>query len=65
MKETITTPDCIFIYTPPPDINAKVILLNSGGVASIGKWGNGIGVMGWYPLPKRDKQLEDRKKVMK
>lgn len=52
MKETITTPNCIFIYTPPPDINAKVILLNSGGVASIGKWGNGIGVI-WVGIRYR------------
>lgn len=57
-NESITTGDCIFHYTPPPDVNKKVILLTTGRVAMVGKWGDGTGVIGWWPLPKRDKKLE-------
>lgn len=57
--EPITTPENIFIYDrPPPNVNKKVILLTTGKIAIIGPWGTGHGVIGWYPLPKRDKQFE-------
>lgn len=57
--ETITTDEIHFIYTPPPNREKKVILLNTGGVAFMGRWGNGEGVIGWHPLPKRNKKLEE------
>lgn len=57
--ETITTGDMLFIYEPPPDTNKKVILLTTGRIATIGKWGDGKGVIGWHPLPKRNKQIEE------
>mgnify|MGYP001190494434 CR=1 FL=1 len=57
--ETITTDEIHFIYAPPPNREKKVILLNTGGVAFMGRWGNGEGVIGWHPLPKRNKQLEE------
>ena len=58
-NEAITTSDNLFIYEPPPDTNKKVILLTTGKIATIGKWGNGVGVIGWHPLPKRNKELEE------
>lgn len=58
--DAITTADSEYIYgTPPPNVNKKVILLNTGGVAFMGRWGNGEGVIGWHPLPKRNKKLEE------
>lgn len=64
-QDAITTQDIEFIYDPPPDINKKVILLTTGKIATIGKWGNGIGVIGWYPLPKRDKLKEKFMEILK
>ena len=57
-NESITTPDIEFIYEPPPNTEKKIILLTTGKIATIGKWGNGIGVIGWCPLPKRNKSKE-------
>lgn len=57
--EAITTGENIFIYEPPPDINKKVILLTTGRIATLGKWGDGKGVIGWFPLPKRNKDYEN------
>lgn len=58
--ETITTGDMLFIYEPPPDVNKKVILLTTGRIAIFGKWGNGKGVIGWHPIPKRNKETEQQ-----
>lgn len=57
-QHAITTPDIEFIYEPPPDKEKKVLLLTTGKIATIGKWGDGVGVIGWHPLPKRNKQIE-------
>lgn len=62
MYEPITKLDLFWNYGPPPDVSAKVILLTTGRVAMIGKWGDGTGVIGWHPLPKRDKKKEEELK---
>lgn len=56
--DVITTPDIVWIYEPPPNVNKKVWLLSTGKVGFHGKWGDGLGVIAWHPLPKRNKQLE-------
>lgn len=58
----ITTASCKYIYSEPPDKQAKVILLTKDGIATLGPWKDGLGVIAWHPLPKRDKSLEDRLK---
>ena len=57
-EAAITSGEMLFNYGPPPDTNKKVILLTTGMVATVGRWGDGKGVIAWYPLPKRNKQLE-------
>jgi hypothetical protein len=39
-----------------------VMLLTTGGVSTKGKWEGDYGVhyKAWYPLPKRDKELEKK-----
>lgn len=61
-QETITaaTQELFYRYTAPPNREAKVILLTTGKVATLGPWGSGLGVIAWCPLPKRDKQLEEK-----
>lgn len=59
-RETITGND-EFIYSEPPDKQAKVILLTKGKVAIVGPWLSGYGILAWRPLPKRNKDVEDRK----
>lgn len=56
--DAITTPEVHWIYSPPPSVSKKVLLLTTGKIAMTGIWGNGSGVIAWSPLPKRDKQLE-------
>ena len=50
-------------YGAPPDVNAKVLLLTEGRIATLGKWGDGASVIAWSPLPKRDKELEEQLKL--
>lgn len=57
-NEAITTDDIVYNYSVPPNVNKKVILLTTGGTAIVGPWKDGHGVIGWHPLPKRNKQLE-------
>ena len=57
--DAITTPEATWIYSPPPNVNKKVWLLNTGKVGIQGKWGTGEGVIAWHPMPKRNKQLEE------
>lgn len=45
-------------YESPEHSNAKMLLLTKAGIATIGRWGNGLGVIAWCPLPKRDKLKE-------
>lgn len=58
-EAAITSGEMLFNYGPPPDVNKKVILLTTGRVALVGRWGDGAGVIAWYPLPKRNKKLEE------
>lgn len=58
--DVITTPQSIWIYEPPADRQAKVALLTRAGIATLGIWGSGEGVIAHYPLPKRDKKLEEK-----
>ena len=46
---------------PAPPINTKILLLTNGGVCIIGHWG--VDCMGWLPLPKRDKEKENVKRI--
>lgn len=62
-NNAITMGEIRFIYSPPPNVNKKVILLTTGKVAIIGPWGTGHGVIAWHPLPKRDKQFEQENKL--
>jgi hypothetical protein len=43
---------------PPPPSGAKVLLLTEGCVCIVGPWSKSRGLLGWAPLPKRDKQKE-------
>lgn len=54
----ISTDKLVWKYEPPPDRQAKVLLLTKGKVAIIGRWGSGLGVIAWQGLPSRDKELE-------
>jgi hypothetical protein len=59
MLEPITELTLLWRYGPPPDASAKVLLLTTGRIVIVGKWGDGLGVIAWHPLPKRDKKLEE------
>lgn len=43
---------------PLPPAGAKVIVLTSGGIASIGPWKTDGFCIGWAPLPKRNHTRE-------
>lgn len=58
-SDAVTANGLVFNYGPPPDNEKKLILLTTGRVAIVGRWGDGHGVIGWHPLPKRDKQFEE------
>jgi hypothetical protein len=64
-ENTITSSDAFFIYSPPPDTGAKVILLTAGMVCIIGPWRDGSGVIAWHPLIKRDKEQEEKLGLLK
>lgn len=38
----------------------KLFLLTIGGVAITGDWRDNSGFIAWHPLPKRNKELEER-----
>lgn len=62
MEERVVTgavEEMYYRYSPPPNREAKVILLTTGKVATLGPWGSGLGVIAWCPLPKRDKKIEE------
>lgn len=50
-----------FIYGEPPVElqQSKMLMLTKGKIAILGSWHNCVGVIGWYPLPNRDKQKEE------
>ncbi len=59
--KTITSQNPIgWIYEQPPDSSAKCFLLTEGGIATVGRWGDGIGLMAYCPMPKRDRKAEAR-----
>jgi hypothetical protein len=41
-----------------PPASAKVLLLTEGGICITGTWGAGDHLLGWAPLPKRDRAKE-------
>jgi len=47
---------------PSPPKDTKLLILTRGGVCIVGFWGNEW-CLGWLPLPKRNKEKEDREKV--
>lgn len=55
----MTTKYIDWIYAPPPNNATKIIMLTRFGVATIGIWGDGHDVIGYIPLPKRNKKLEE------
>ena len=63
MLEPITATETYWRYSAPPDTNAKVLLLTKGRIATLGKWGDGMSVIAWCPLPKRDKEVEARQNL--
>ena len=58
MKTITTDTPSPWIYEPPPDSSAKCFLLTEGGIATVGRWGDGIGLMAYCPMPKRDRKAE-------
>lgn len=63
-NEATTTSAIRFFYDPPENKEKKVILLTTGKIAIVGKWGNGCGVIGWHPLPKRNKEKENELDIL-
>ena len=59
MNEPITGVETHWRYYKPPNTESKVLLLTTGKVAIVGPWKSGIGVIGWCPLPKRNKEREE------
>jgi len=57
--EVSTTDEVPWRYYAPPNKEAKSLLLTTGKVAIVGRWGSGQGVIAWCPLPKRNKELEE------
>jgi hypothetical protein len=55
-------PELFFRYPsagdPSPPGGAKVLLLTKHGICITGTWGTGQNLLGWAPLPKRDKDKE-------
>ena len=43
---------------PLPAGGDKCLLLTKGGVCIVGAWSNGVGLLAWSPMPKRDKTKE-------
>jgi len=53
-------------YGPPPKLlqNSKMILLTEGGTGILGQWNNCVGVIGWFPMPDRNKEEEKRRGII-
>lgn len=51
--------DIYWRYDKPP-LGTKIFILTEGGIAIIGNWVAGAGFKAWFPLPRRDKELEER-----
>ena len=66
MKPEVATKEGQFFnYGKPPAHleRSKMILLTHGKTAIFGRWANCEGVIGWYPLPDRDKEEEQRRNL--
>lgn len=57
--EALTTDTIHWNYSKPQNVEAKSLLLTTGRVAIVSRWGSGEGVIAWCPLPKRNKKLEE------
>ena len=57
--DAITASEAHWRYSPPANTQAKVLLLTKARTATIGRWHDGLGVLAWCPLPKRDKKFEE------
>lgn len=58
--DVITSDEIHWIYGPPPDPSAKTLLLTEGKIAILGQWRNCVGVIAYFPLPKRNKEEEKK-----
>jgi len=62
-KGYVASKDVSFMYPgagdPKPPGGAQVLLLTIGGICVRGTWGSKA-FIGWYPLPGRDKDKENR-----
>lgn len=59
-KNYVAAPVVEWHYEVPQRTDAKMLLLNTGGVAVIGNWYGALGdvFVAWAPLPKRNKARE-------
>lgn len=59
---TIVDPNMVWIYTKPPRMDSKVLLLTIGDIQTSGSWYGEVGqhFKAWHPEPKRDKALEHK-----
>lgn len=49
-----------YIYgETPPNVEKRMILLTTGKVAVVQPWGDGLGVIGYCGLPKRNLEREE------
>jgi hypothetical protein len=60
MIEAETSGELRWHYHTPPNTERKMLLLTTGRTAIVQRWGNGLGVIAWCPLPKRNKAEELR-----
>lgn len=62
MTKPLTHNEIYWRYTEPNDKTAKMLLLTVGGVLVTGSWHGCLGefFLAYSPLPKRDKDLEDK-----
>ena len=57
-----TAPDgeLYYRYSEPTNKQSKMLLLTRQGVAILGPWEKGLGLVAWCPLPRRNRELEDQ-----
>ena len=61
-EKPLTAPDgeLHWNYTEPADRSRKMLLLTRQGVAILGPWEKGLGLVAWCPLPRRNRTIEDQ-----
>lgn len=57
------TKDFLFEYNKPAPLNVRLVLLEADGSLALGPWkgpqiGNNPRLIGWAPVPARDRDLE-------